>query len=247
MDASGEPLTLSALTRRFSAITGTVVQVSEFVDGKALLYAKIAQPTLAVPSGPFKTVIVQAFERGREGDLVEIARNISSEAELWVTGNDDAAGIGALGIASCIIAESLEYQVYSVLFEDHTLDDAAREQIVHDLRKNMLLLEQHMKIGKKGNVFVRRLVHGGADVKQISIPAARLTVPSGALAAYFPPSLKASDVEIEVKGLGIGSGASSKSALTLVGYVKSRGVSTVRVEVGTEVLFSTTLCARSDS
>ena len=236
-DISVESLTLSALTRKFSAIAGSVVQVSDFVDGKALLYAKVTQPTLSVPAGPFKTVIVQPFEHGQEGDLIEIAKNISSEAELWITGNDDAAGIGALGIASCVIAESPEYQVFSVLFADHSLDEAAREQIVHDLRKNILLLEQHMKISKNGDVFVRRLVHGGAGVKQLSIPAAGLTGASGALAAYFPPSLKPSDVEIEVKALGIEPGASSKSALTFVGLVKSRGVSAARVEIGTEVHF----------
>lgn len=236
-DASVEPLTLAALARKFSAIAGSIVQISDFIDGKALLYAKITKPTLSVPAGPFKTVIVQPFAHGQEGDLIEIAKNISSEAELWITGNDDAAGIGALGIASCVIAESPEYQVFSVLFEDHSLDEAAREKIVHDLRKNSLLLEQHMKISKNGEVFVRRLVHGGADVKPVAIPAAGLTGGSGALAAYFPPALKASDVEIEVKALGIESGASSKSALTFVGLVRSRGVSVARVEIGAEVCF----------
>lgn len=236
-DTSVEPLTLAALARRFSTIAGSVVRVSDFVDGKGLLYAKISQPTISVPAGPFKTVIVQPFKHGQEGDLIEIAKNISSEAELWITGNDDAAGIGALGIASCIIAESPEYQVFSVLFEDHSLDEAAREKIVHDLRKNSLLLEQHMKLSKNGDVFVRRLVHGGADVKQVPIPATGLTGASGALAAYFPPTLKASDVEIEVKALGIESGASSKSASTFVGFVKSRGVSVAHVEIGAEVYF----------
>lgn len=197
----------------------------------------ITQPTLAVPGGPFKTVIVQPFKHGQEGDLVEITKNISSEAELWITGNDDAAGIGALGIASCLIAESPEYQVYSVLFEDHSLDGTARERIVHDLRKNVLLLEQHMKINKNGDVFVRRLVHGGADVKEIAIPAASLTEVPAAVAAYFPPPLKASDVEIKVNALGIESGADSKSALTFVGSVKSRGISVVHMEIGTEVRF----------
>lgn len=232
-----EHLTLAALARKFSTIAGSVVRVSDFVGGKALLYAKITQPTLTVPAGPFKTVIVQPFEHGQEGDLIEIAKNISSEAELWITGNDDAAGIGALGVASCIIAESPEYSVFSVLFEDHSLDQAAREEVVHELRKNSLLLEQHMKISKNGDLFVRRLVHASADVKQVPIPAAGLTGASGALAAYFPPPLGASDVEIEVRALGIESGASSKSALTFVGLVRSRGVSVARVEVGTEVYF----------
>ena len=236
-DPSVEPLTLAALARRFSAIPGSVIRVSDLTDGKALLYAKITQPTLSVPANPFKTVIVHPFQHGQEGDLTEIAKNISSEAELWITGNDDAAGIGALGIASCLIAESPEYQVFSVLFEDHSLDEVAREKFVHDLRKNLLHLEQHMKISKNGDVFVRRLVHGGADVKQVPIPAAGLAGSSGALAAYFPPALKASDVEIEVKALGIESRVSSKSALTFVGVVKSCGNSVTRVKIGAEVYF----------
>jgi len=93
---------------------------------RAPLYAKITQPTLLVPANPFKTVIVDPFEHGQDGDLTEITKDISSEAELWLTGNDDAAGIGALGIASCLIAESPGYQVFSVLFEDHSLELRAR-------------------------------------------------------------------------------------------------------------------------
>ncbi|KAI9458237.1 putative nonribosomal peptide synthetase, partial [Boletus coccyginus] len=235
-DMSGQRLTLSALAGRFSTIAGSVVWISDFADGSALLYAKITQPTLSIPASPFKNVIVHPFEHGREGDLTRIAKTISSETELWITGNDDAACIGALGIASCLIAESPKYEVFSVLFEDHSLDEVARQKIVHDLRKNSLLLEQHMKISKNGDVFVRRLVHGSADVKQGLIPAVGLTEPSGALAAYFPPALKPSDVEIEVKALGIQSGASSRSALTFVGVVKSCGVSVAHVKTGSQVV-----------
>ena len=84
---------------------------------------------LSIPVSPFKTVVVQPFEHGNEGELIEIAKDISSEAELWITGNNDAAGIGALGIALYIITESPEYQVFCVLFKDHSLDEAAREKI----------------------------------------------------------------------------------------------------------------------
>ncbi|KAF9228933.1 putative nonribosomal peptide synthetase [Gyrodon lividus] len=235
-DSSVEVLTLNALAEKLAGIAGSSIQVSDFVDGKALVYIRITQPTLSVPAGPFKSVIIQPFEHGSEGDLVEIASNISGEAELWITGNDDAAGIAALGAASCIIAESPEYKVFSVLFEDHSLDEVAREKAVHDLRRNSLLLEQHMKISKNGEVFVRRLVHGSADVKEAAIPAAGLTGASGALAAHFPPNLRDSDVEVEVKALGIESGASSRSAVTFVGRVKSRGSSVTRVELETLVV-----------
>ncbi|KAG9316162.1 hypothetical protein JVU11DRAFT_3845 [Chiua virens] len=111
-----------------------------------------------------------------------------------------------------------------------------REKIADYLRKNTLLLEMHMKISKVGELLVRRLVHGSAEVKEIPIPATGLTGPSSALAAYFPPALKASDVEIEVKALGIESGASSKSAVVFVGSARSHGVAATAVDVGTGVV-----------
>ncbi|KAG6329744.1 hypothetical protein ID866_9345, partial [Astraeus odoratus] len=201
-DASVERLSLGALVEKLATITGAAVQAADFVRGKALVYVRVNEPALMIPAGPCKGVIIQPFVHGQEGELAEIANNISAEAELWVTGNDDAAGTGALGIASCIIAEFPEHKVYSVLFEDHLLDDVAREKAVHDLRRNSLLLEQHMRISKNGDVFVRRLVYGGADVKNVAIPAACITE-SGAAAAYFPPALGPSDVEITVEALGI--------------------------------------------
>ena len=102
------------------------------------------------------------------------------------------------------------------------MDEAAREKVVHDLRGNTLLLEQHMKISKNGEVFVRRLVHGGAEVKDVAIPAAALA-DSGTVTAYFPPALGPSDVEIAVEALGTENNAAEKSALTVVGRVKSKG------------------------
>ena len=140
---------------------------------------------------------------------------------MWITGNDDAAGIGALGVASCVIAESPEYNVYSLLFEDHSLDEAAREKIVHDLRSNTLLLEQHMKVSKNREVLCAdsSMV---AEMKNVVIPAAALA-DSGTVTAYFPPELGPSDVEIAVEALGTENNAAEKSALTVVGHVKSKG------------------------
>ncbi|KIK92693.1 hypothetical protein PAXRUDRAFT_146735 [Paxillus rubicundulus Ve08.2h10] len=235
-DSGVESLTLSALAEKLASIAGSSIQVSDFVDGKAFVYVRVAQPSLSVPAGSFKSVIIRPFEHGNEGDLVEIAKHISGDAELWITGNDDAAGIAALGAASCIVAESPDYKVFSVLFEDHSLDEAAREKAVHDLRRNALLLEQHMKISKNGEVFVRRLVHGSAEVNEIAIPASGPPGASGALAAHFPPTLKDTDVEIHVKALGVESAASSKSAVAFVGHVKSRGSSVAHVELETLVV-----------
>ncbi|KAL4075275.1 hypothetical protein V8B97DRAFT_2022271 [Scleroderma yunnanense] len=229
-DASVQPLTLSALVEKLTSIPGAAVQTTDFIDEKALICVRVSGSTLVVPAGPFKSVIIQPFSHGQEGELVEIVKNVSAEAELWITGNDDAAGIGALGVASCIIAESPEYKVYSVLFEDHSLDEVAREKVVHDLRHNSLLLEQHMKISKNGDIFVRRLVHGGSEVKDVAIPAAALTE-SRAVTAYFPPALGPSDVEITAEALGLEANATSKSALAVVGRIKSRGSAVSREDL----------------
>ncbi|KIJ58986.1 hypothetical protein HYDPIDRAFT_118919 [Hydnomerulius pinastri MD-312] len=197
-DSSVQSLVLSALTQQLASISGSTVQASDFVDGKALIYVRVAEPTLSVPSGPFKSVIIQPFEHG-QGDLIEITKHISAEAEFWITGNDDPAGIAALGIASCIIAESSEYKVYSLLFEDRSLDETTREKAVHELHRNSLLLEQHMKISKNSEVFVRRLVHGGTQVKDIAIPASglsgasvvvpRLCTPPEGVTNFYEPKL----------------------------------------------------------
>ncbi|KAF9235291.1 hypothetical protein BU15DRAFT_78124 [Melanogaster broomeanus] len=57
-------------------------------------------------------------------------KHISADAELWTTGNDDDTGIGDLGLASCTTTESPEYKVFSLIFEDRSLDEAARENAV---------------------------------------------------------------------------------------------------------------------
>lgn len=229
-DVSVQQLTLNTLIEKLASITGASVQTTEIADSKTLIYIRVSESALVVPSRPFKTVVIHPFTHGHESELVEIAQNISIETELWITGNDDAGGIGALGIASCIIAESPEYKVYSVLFEDHSLDKAAREKAVHDMRGNTLLLEQHMMVSKDGDVLVRRLVHGGAEVKNVAIPATAMSaVTPGEVTAYFPPALGPYDVEIVAEALGIEASLSSQYPLTvIVGRVKSKGSAVTR-------------------
>ncbi|KAF9239093.1 hypothetical protein BU15DRAFT_62114 [Melanogaster broomeanus] len=80
--ASAGPLTLGALAEKLADIAESSIQVSNFVDGMALVYVRVSQPSLAVPAGPFDSVIIQSFG---EGDLM-IASNISADLELWITG-----------------------------------------------------------------------------------------------------------------------------------------------------------------
>ncbi|KAF9231674.1 hypothetical protein BU15DRAFT_82116 [Melanogaster broomeanus] len=70
--ASVGALTLGALAEKLADIAGSSIQVSDFVDGRALVYVRVSQPSLAVPAGPFESVIIQSFRHVQEGDLIEI-------------------------------------------------------------------------------------------------------------------------------------------------------------------------------
>ncbi|KIJ57670.1 hypothetical protein HYDPIDRAFT_171596, partial [Hydnomerulius pinastri MD-312] len=118
-----------------------------------------------------------SFEHEQEGDLIKIAKHISAKVEFWITGNNDAVGIAALGVTACITVEPPEYKV-----------------------------------------------------KEIVIPASGLPGATGTVAAHFSPTLRKSDVEVEVRALGTESGASSKSALAFIGRIKRKG-STTRTEI----------------
>ncbi|KAH7909125.1 putative nonribosomal peptide synthetase [Hygrophoropsis aurantiaca] len=233
-----ERLTLHEVSKKLCTITSDV-QVSEGANGSSIIVARITEPALTISACPIKTVVVYPFVHGREGELVEIAKNLSADSEFWITGDDDAAGIGALGIASCIIAESPEYTVRSILFEDHSLSEAAREKVVHALRRNPLLLEQHLKISRAGEVLVRRLVHGSVSVKDVAIPATGLSGQVGfpsAVVAHFPPSLGQFDVEVRVKTLGTGSVPTAESPITFVGTVGALGSSVKNIMLGATVV-----------
>ena len=55
------------------------------------------------------------------GELVEKVKQMSAEGKLWIIGNDDAAGIGALGVAAGLIVEEGRFTVHTVLFEDTSM------------------------------------------------------------------------------------------------------------------------------
>jgi len=44
-----------------------------------------------------------------------------AEGKLWIIGNDDAVGIGALGITAGLISEEVQFTAHSVPFEDTSL------------------------------------------------------------------------------------------------------------------------------
>ena len=139
--ASVQPLTLSALVETLSGIAGATVQATDFVYGKGLISVHISEPTVVIPARPFKSVIIQPFNHSQEGELVEVARNVSTETELWITAVTMPLVSGLWASHPASLRSLPDYKVYSVLFEDHLLVEAAREKVMHDLRHNTLLLK----------------------------------------------------------------------------------------------------------
>jgi hypothetical protein len=170
-------------------------------------------------------VVIHHFSHGHEGQLVEDTKALSEGSELWILGDDDASGIGALGIAACIAAESPDFTVRSLLFEDHDVTPDKREAWVQSLRQNPKLLEQHMKITSHGEVYVRRLVPGSPDVKPIPISSISVTPSFSAhgLSAHFPPSVDKNQMEVNVEALGTEGISDDEPLVTFVGTVTDLG------------------------
>jgi hypothetical protein len=179
-------------------------------------------------------VVIHHFEHGNEGELVDIVKNLSADSELWIVGDDDALGTGALGLAACIIAESPEYTVHSLLFENHDICPQARESIIYSLRQNTSLLEQHLMYTRSGEVFVRRLIYGQPEVKDTAAPRTLSDSSKGPL-SYVPPGIKPTDVQVSVRALGIISLSTDKSLVTFVGKVTGLGAEVNNVSVETSV------------
>jgi hypothetical protein len=116
-----------------------------------------------VEDPPSDGVVIHHFEQGNE-ELVEIVKSLSAGSELWIVGNGDAAGFGALGITACMAAESSNLVVRTLIFETHSISRDA-EVIIHSLRQSPFLLEQHLKYTCAGEVLVRRLVYGSLRSK----------------------------------------------------------------------------------
>ena len=87
------------------------------------------------------------------------------EGELWIVGNDDATGIGALGVAAGLIAEEAQFTVHFVLFEDTTLAAEEREGRTHTIRPNPETPKDHLKATEASEVLVRQAIQGSLSVR----------------------------------------------------------------------------------
>ena len=146
------------------------------------------------------------FLHGNEGELVEKVKNMFTGGELWIAGNDDAGGIGALGVAAGLIAEEAQYIVHSVLFEDTTLSLEEREGWIHTIRQNPKILEDHLKITEAGDVLIRRAVQGSPSVRPAvikNIGYSRNAHGHRSVAAAYPPSVGPGEIEVTVEAFGL--------------------------------------------
>ena len=137
---------------------------------------------------------------------MEKVKAMPAEGELWIVGNDDASGIGALGVAAGLIAEEAQFTVHSVLFEDITLSVEEREGWVHTIRQNPKILEDHLKVTDAGEVLIRRAVQGSPSVKSAEIKNVGFSKNSHghrSVAAAYPPPVGSGEVEVAVEAFGL--------------------------------------------
>lgn len=162
-------------------------------------------------------LVIHHFMHGNEAQLVKIITKLSENSEIWIVGDDDEMGIGALGIAACVIAESPNFVVRSLIFENHGLGIKARDDIIHSLRRNSSLLEQHMKYTSTGDIFVRRLVYGSGHVK--ASPALDDMTGSSVSTFVQPKTLGPTEMQLSVDFLGMDNTPGEKPHVAFLGTI----------------------------
>lgn len=221
----------------FQHIPETDISVANLDTGEALILIRSGLPCTPPEEDLVPEVVIHHFTRGTEEELVEIVNKLSENAEIWILGNDNAIGIGGLGIAACIIAESPNFTVRSMLFEDESLTLEAREEIVRSLRLTPSLLEQHLKYTRTGDVFVRRLVYHSTDAQPSPAPGVTIEAPlvDGQISAFFPPNIKSTDVQVSVDFFGIDSISAGKPSVAFVGKVSHTGADVKDISTSSKV------------
>ena len=221
----------------FQNIPKSDISVANLDTGEVLVLVRSASPCVLSKEELTPEIVIHHFTRGTEAELVEIVNKLSENAEIWILGDDNAIGIGALGIAACIIAESPNFAVHSLLFENTSLTEQIREEIVQALRRTPSLLEQHLKFTQTGDLFVRRLVYHPTDVLPSSAPGVMIGSPlaKGEISAYFPPSINATDVQVSVDFFGIDSISVDKPSVAFVGKVSHLGAEAKDISTASKV------------
>ena len=114
----------------FQHIPELDISVANLDTSEALVLILSGSPCVRSEEDSVPEVVIHHFTFGTEEDLVKIVNQLSENAEIWILGDDNAIGVSGLGIAACINAESPNFTVCSLLFEDDSLTLEAREEIV---------------------------------------------------------------------------------------------------------------------
>ena len=220
VESTREQENLAAFVEQLEAVSHFGVSVTNLNAAEAIILIRSSTICPETTEDPGNKLVVHHFTHGNEEQLVRIITGLSEDSEIWIVGDDDALGIGALGIAACIIAESPNFVVRSLVFENLGLDTKARDDIVRSLRRNPYLLEQHMKYTATGDVFVRRLVYGSGQVE--ASPALGEKTESS-VSTFVQPEprilLGPKEMQLSVDFLGVDITRGDKSFVAFLGTV----------------------------
>ena len=203
------------------------VIVQHLPAGQCVVVARNFTPPSVLPEELTTNIAFHHFLHGNEGELVEKVKQMPAEGELWIIGNDDAAGIGALGVSAGLIAEEAQFTVHSVLFEDTSLSSDEREGWIHTIRHNPKILEDHLKVTGSGEVLVRRAVQGSPSTKDFEIHHVGYSKNSHgrrSVAAAYPPLPGPNEVEVAVEAFGLADLEAETPLAAFVGSVDGKKV-----------------------
>lgn len=203
------------------------VLVQHLPAGQSVVVARNFTPPSVLPEELTTDITFHHFLHGNEGELVEKVKQMPAEGELWIIGNDDAAGIGALGVSAGLIAEEAQFTVHSVLFEDTSLSADEREGWIHTIHHNPKILEDHLKVTASGEVLVRRAVQGSPSTKDFEIHHVGYSKNSHgrrSVAAAYPPLPGFNEVEVAVEAFGLTDLEAETPLTAFVGSVDGKKV-----------------------
>lgn len=235
-------LTVQEFASKLGALSAQEVRIQQLPAGQSVVVARNFSPASVPPKELTTGVIIHHFLHGNEGELVEKVKTMPLEGELWIAGNDDAAGIGALGVAAGLIAEEVQFTVHSILFEDISLSIEEREGWIHTIRRNPNVLEDHLKLTNASEVLVRRAVQGSPRIRPVDIRNFGYSKNAHgrcSVAAAYPPPVRPGEVEVVVEAYGL-TGLETEVPLTafvgiadgqrVIGYSHQRLADTIVVD-----------------
>jgi len=220
-------LSVQEFASKLEALSAREVIVQHLPAGQAVIVARGFTPPSSLPEELTTDVVFHHFLHGSEGELVEKVNRMLAEGELWIIGNDDAAGIGALGVAASLIAEEGQFTVHSVLFEDTSLSFDEREGRIRAIRQNPKILEDHLKVAAAGEVLVRRAVQGSPSTRNFEINHIGYSKNSHghrSVAAAHPPLPGPKEIEVSVEAFGLTDLEAEAPLTAFVGSVDGKRV-----------------------